>query len=116
MMKQPESQYQSYLLRLWRAGEEKAWRVMLEHVGTHERYGFTDLEGLCVSLQKQMNDQGKRGEKTDHVQVQFVQRVNTMKEAKAYKRSFKERFFNKRIICIVKNPENKQTWFPEKID
>jgi hypothetical protein len=65
MVKQPESQYQSYLLRLWRAGEEKAWRVMLEHIGTHERHGFADLEGLCAFLQKQMDDQGKREKTAD---------------------------------------------------
>jgi len=65
MVKQPESEYQSYLLRLWRTGEEKAWRVMLEHVGTHERHGFTDLEGLYAFLQKQMNDQGKGGEENE---------------------------------------------------
>ncbi|MCP4540545.1 MAG: hypothetical protein GY832_25695 [Chloroflexi bacterium] len=68
MMKQPESQYQSYLLRLWCAGEEKNWRVMLEHVGTHERHGFADLEGLCTFLQEQMDDQGKRGGKIVIVQ------------------------------------------------
>jgi hypothetical protein len=56
MMKQSESHYQSYLLRLWRAGEEKAWRMMLEHIGTHERYGFADLEGLCTFLREQMSD------------------------------------------------------------
>jgi hypothetical protein len=66
MMKRSESEYQSYLLRLWRAGEEKAWRLMLEHVGTHERHGFADLEGLCAFLQKQMNDQEKR-EKMNNV-------------------------------------------------
>ena len=58
--RQHESQYQSYLLRLWRVGTEKAWRVMLEHVGTHERRGFIDLEDLCAFLCEQMNDQGKR--------------------------------------------------------
>jgi hypothetical protein len=57
MMKQPESQYQSYLLRLWRAGEGKNWRVVLEHVGTHERYGFADLDGLCTFLREQMRNE-----------------------------------------------------------
>lgn len=57
MMKQPESQYQSYLLRLWCDGEGKTWRVMLEHVGTHERHGFADLVGLCAFLQRRMNDE-----------------------------------------------------------
>lgn len=55
-MERHESQYQSYLLRLWRAGEEKAWRVMLEHISTRDRHGFADLEGLCVFLREQMKD------------------------------------------------------------
>ncbi len=57
MTKQSTSQYQSYLLRLWRADKEKTWRVMLEHVGSHERHGFADLEDLCAFLQKQMDDE-----------------------------------------------------------
>ena len=60
MIEQHESQYQSYLLRLlrlWRAGEGKSWRVMLEHVRTCERYGFSDLEGLCTFLREQMDEQ-----------------------------------------------------------
>jgi len=53
-MEQPASQYQSYLLRLWRASEGETWRVLLEHVGTHERHGFADLDGLCTFLREQM--------------------------------------------------------------
>lgn len=52
-MGQREPQYQSYLLRLWRADGEKACRVMLEHVGSHERHGFADLEDLCAFLREQ---------------------------------------------------------------
>ena len=59
-MKQPGPQYQSYLVRLWRTGEGKAWRVMLERVDTRERHGFADLEGLCAFLREQMNEQGKK--------------------------------------------------------
>jgi hypothetical protein len=55
-MERHESRYQSYLLRLWCTGEGKAWRVMLEHVGTRERRGFADLEGLCAFLREQMDD------------------------------------------------------------
>ena len=57
MTKQPESQYQSYLLRLWRAGEGKSWRVVLEQVATHERHGFADLDGLCAFLREQMRNE-----------------------------------------------------------
>ena len=53
---QTEPKYHSYLMRLWRAGKEKAWRVMLECVETHERHGFADLEGLCAFLREQMTE------------------------------------------------------------
>ena len=59
-MEQQEPQYQSYLLRLWRSGTGETWRVMLECVGTHERHGFVDLEGLCAFLQSQMNGKVKQ--------------------------------------------------------
>jgi hypothetical protein len=54
-MERQEPQYQSYLLRLWCSDEGRAWRVMLECVGTHERYGFSNLEDLCAFLEKQMS-------------------------------------------------------------
>jgi hypothetical protein len=59
-MERRESQYQSYLLRLWRAGEGKACRVMLERVDSHERHGFADLEELCAFLREQANDSEKQ--------------------------------------------------------
>ena len=59
MIKQPKSQYQSYLMRLWRAGRDKAWRVMIESVETHERHGFADVEGLCAFLHDQMKDENQ---------------------------------------------------------
>ena len=52
-MGQREPQYQSYLLRLWRTGEGKACRVMLEHVDSHKRHGFADLEDLYAFLREQ---------------------------------------------------------------
>ena len=58
-MKHPEPQYHSYLLRLWRADREKAWRVMLECVDTHERHGFAGVEGLFAFLREQMNDKSQ---------------------------------------------------------
>jgi hypothetical protein len=64
MIKQPESQYQSYLLRVWRDSEEKIWRVMLEHVGTHERHGFADLESLCAFLREQMSNETRASQNT----------------------------------------------------
>ena len=52
MINQHESQYQSYLLRVWCDNEGEIWRIILEHVGTHERYGFTDFESLCAFLRE----------------------------------------------------------------
>ena len=53
MTEHTEFQYQSYLLRLWRAGEGKACQMMLERVDSHERHGFADLEDLCAFLREQ---------------------------------------------------------------
>jgi hypothetical protein len=60
-IKHPEPQYHSYLLRLWRTDKEKAWRMMLECVDTHERHGFAGVEGLCTFLREQMNVKSQTG-------------------------------------------------------
>jgi hypothetical protein len=54
-----EPQYRSFLLRLWRADREKAWRLMLECVDTHDRHGFSDVQDLCAFLFEQMNDKNQ---------------------------------------------------------
>jgi hypothetical protein len=42
-----QSDYQSYLLRLWRAKEgEEGWRASLEIAQTGERKGFATLDAL----------------------------------------------------------------------
>ena len=42
-----QSDYQSYLLRLWRAKEgEEGWRASLESAQTGERKGFATLDAL----------------------------------------------------------------------
>jgi hypothetical protein len=42
-----QSDYQSYLLRLWRAKEgEEGWRASLESAQTGERRGFATLDAL----------------------------------------------------------------------
>ena len=62
MITRPEPQYRSYLLRLWRADTENAWRMMLECVDTHERHGFSDIQDLCAFLFEQMNGENRVGE------------------------------------------------------
>ncbi|CAG0936382.1 hypothetical protein TFLX_05255 [Thermoflexales bacterium] len=61
----PPTEYQSYLLRLWRSNKRHPWRAMLEQVGSEERHSFTDLEGLFAFLHAQTtDDQGENRQKT----------------------------------------------------
>ena len=49
-----QSDYLSYLLRLWRVGEEEAvWRASLESSHTGERKGFAGLDDLFDFLREQ---------------------------------------------------------------
>ena len=59
VMESSAPQYRSYLLRLWRTGEEKAWRAMVECVDSHERRCFADLESLCAFLRAQTGHTAK---------------------------------------------------------
>lgn len=45
------SEYRSYLLRLWRAGEHGPWRAMLAPVGRDERHSFSALDELFAYLE-----------------------------------------------------------------
>jgi hypothetical protein len=50
-MKTIQSDYHSYLLRLWRVKEDgDDWRASLEDVVTGELHGFTDLAALIQYL------------------------------------------------------------------
>jgi hypothetical protein len=46
-----ESVCQSYLLRIWRDGEEGEWRATLLTIPTQERHQFTSMEGLYNFLE-----------------------------------------------------------------
>ena len=49
-----QSDYQSYLLRLWRAKEgEGGWRASLESAQTGERKGFATLDALFEYVRSQ---------------------------------------------------------------
>jgi hypothetical protein len=49
-----QSDYQSYLLRLWRAKEgEEGWRASLESAQTGERKGFATLDALFDHVRSQ---------------------------------------------------------------
>jgi hypothetical protein len=51
--------YVSYLLRLWRTGNEEkaAWRASLENPLTGERQGFASLEELVAFLRVSVSNQ-----------------------------------------------------------
>ncbi len=46
-----ESVCQSYLLRIWRDGEDSEWRAMLLTIPTQERHQFTSIESLFNYLE-----------------------------------------------------------------
>ena len=53
MMERPQN-YISYLLRMWRSGQDEAtWKASLESPLTGERQGFASLEDLWAFLQAQ---------------------------------------------------------------
>jgi hypothetical protein len=50
-----QSDYQSYLLRLWRVDEgEEGWSLSLESAHTGERRGFADLEAMLDFLRQRI--------------------------------------------------------------
>lgn len=42
--------YDSYLLRIWRGGEQNQWRWMLQNIRTGEQKGFRDMHALVQFL------------------------------------------------------------------
>lgn len=42
--------YDSYLLRIWRGGEQNQWRWMLQNIRTGEQKGFRDMQSLVQFL------------------------------------------------------------------
>jgi hypothetical protein len=52
-MKHIQSEYHSYLLRLWRVKEDgEGWRASLEDVATGEQLGFIDIAALLRYLEE----------------------------------------------------------------
>ncbi|MFZ6028847.1 MAG: hypothetical protein ACOYYS_14115 [Chloroflexota bacterium] len=47
------TQYQSYLLRMWRNGEDGEWRALLLTIPTQERRHFASLQDLFDFLKDQ---------------------------------------------------------------
>lgn len=59
-MPPPQTEYRSYLLRLWRLSKEEPWHVMLEQVGSKEQHTFADLESLLDFLQPSQDEAAPR--------------------------------------------------------
>ena len=47
----PPGHYDSFLMRIWRGGQENKWRWMLQNIRTGEQKGFRDMEALFDYLQ-----------------------------------------------------------------
>jgi hypothetical protein len=52
-MKQMQSNYHSYLLRIWRSSSaaDTPWQIMLENPHTGERHGFNNFAEMVVFLE-----------------------------------------------------------------
>jgi len=55
LSREKQPRYLSYLLRLWQVQENEhtTWRASLESSHTGEKWGFADLDALCVFLHEQ---------------------------------------------------------------
>ncbi len=42
--------YKSFMVRIWRPGNDKGWLASVEATHTHERHGFSDLQALFAFL------------------------------------------------------------------
>jgi hypothetical protein len=50
-MNPSQTEYRSYLVRLWRSSDKDPWRAMIEQVGSNEQLMFANLESLLDFLQ-----------------------------------------------------------------
>ncbi|MGD1992527.1 MAG: hypothetical protein PVI59_04965 [Anaerolineae bacterium] len=54
---QSPQHYRAYLLRMWQEAPGQPWRALLQDAGTHERYGFADLDRLLAFLHAQIDQE-----------------------------------------------------------
>ncbi len=52
-MTRSETNYQAYLLRLWRDGPHNRWRASLQSTKTSDTQLFADVQGVIAFLQTQ---------------------------------------------------------------
>lgn len=55
-MKLNESNYQAYLLRLWRDGPRNRWRASLQSTKASDTQLFADVQSLLTFLQSQTDE------------------------------------------------------------
>lgn len=65
MRKVRSSQYQAYLLRLWKDGDSQDWRALLVDVRSNDQQGFASLEALFEHLRK-LTDAGTQARTDDN--------------------------------------------------
>lgn len=65
MRKVQSSQYQAYLLRLWKDGDSQDWRALLVDVRSNERQGFAGLDALFEHLRR-LTDPGSQSDADDN--------------------------------------------------
>lgn len=61
-MNRSETNYQAYLLRLWRDGPRNRWRASLQSTKASEVQLFADVQSLLDFLQSQTAETGREGE------------------------------------------------------
>ncbi len=66
MLNPRSSDYQSYLLRLWKDGERTGWRASLQSTATGERHIFADIASLLTFLQAYAEDEPPVDSMIDH--------------------------------------------------
>ena len=59
------SNYQSYVLRLWRGNAQAAWQASLQSTATEQVHHFPNLEQMWAFLQMQMGAGGDDAEVGD---------------------------------------------------
>lgn len=63
-MNRSETNYQAYLLRLWRDGPRNCWRASLQSTKGSETQLFADMQSLLDFLHSQTNETEREGEDT----------------------------------------------------
>lgn len=57
MRKQEKQRYHSYLLRLWKDGDNAPWRASLEDPHNGTQLNFAELKQLIVYLEKETGEE-----------------------------------------------------------